>query len=489
MRSAFDDILHEATIGRIRQALADGALSCVDVVDWHLARIRAHDQRGLTLNAIIALDPTAQAAAAALDRRLQAGGPIGPLHGIPVVVKDNIDVDGLPTTGGCAALRGLVPAGNATVVDRLRGAGAVILGKSNMSEFAWGVIDTLGSALPGFTRNPYDTAYASGGSSGGTGVAVSANFAVAGLGTDTGCSVRAPAAINAIVGLRPTHGRVSCRGVMPMNADWDTVGPMARTVDDVAVLLDVVAGHDPGDPLTEPARDRPSAFAPDDGGGASPSGLRIGVLRALMAGDDTHPEVLAALDAALDTLRGGGATVVDPLPIATLPPFRADMWYRRFKFDLNRYLAALGDRAPHGSLTEILASGQVHPFYLPTLRDMDAVSTPPEDAPDREEKYANRREIQRIVLTALEQQAVDAIVFPTFRYPPKRNGDHLTPVGNNNSLAAICGFPALSVPMGFTRGGLPLGLQFLGPPWSERRLLQAGRLYERLSNHRRPPAV
>ena len=181
--------------------------------------------------------------------------------------------------------------------------------------------------------------------------------------------------------------------------------------------------------------------------------------------------------------------MVDPLPIATLPPFRSDMWYRRFKFDLNRYLAALGDRAPHDSLAAILASGQVHPFYRQLLRDMDAISAPPEDDPDREEKYSNRKEIQNIVLTALEDQSVDAVVFPTFRYPPKRNGDKLTPPGHNNALASICGFPALSVPMGFTRNGLPLGLQFLGPPWSERRLLQAGRLYEHLSNHRRPPLV
>ena len=238
----------EATVATLHEGYRQRDYSVSDVVTACLRRIEELDRRGPTLNAMITLADDVEVQIDAVERSVSSSSELPALYGVPVAIKDNINVAALPTTGGCAGLEELIPSADAEVVARLKAAGAIILGKSSMSEFAWGTYDTQNSVIEGYTRNPYDTDYAAGGSSGGSGVAVAAGYCVAALGTDTGCSVRAPASINGLVGLRPTHGLISMKGVMPMNADWDTVGPMARTLEDLAVVLDVITGssHAPG---------------------------------------------------------------------------------------------------------------------------------------------------------------------------------------------------------------------------------------------------
>lgn len=480
-------MLHETTIRRLRGAIAAGELTCVQIARWHLDRIHAHDQQGATLNAFVSINPAAEDEARARDGDVRSGAPVGRLCGVPIVVKDNIDVAGLPTTGGCAALRNLRPAEDAAVVRRLREAGAVILGKTNMSEFAWGAEETIGSALPGYTRNPYNTAYACGGSSGGSAVAVAANLAIAGLGTDTACSVRAPAAINALVGLRLTWGLVSCAGVMPMNADWDTVGPLARTVDDAAILLKAMAGDRRRD-LPADARNE-EGWAFDVDGVSDAAAARLGVLRAIIPEGDIDSEVLTTFEAAMEAVRSVGTEVTDAVSISA--PMHVDcwMWYRRFRHDVDGYLSAHGDRSPHANLASVLTSGQVHPWYVDLLRELNAIKELPSENPFRREMDRIQTDLRAQLLQAMDDAGLDALAFPTFCHPPRRNGDLLAPSGNNNAIASCAGFPALSLPMGFTQAGLPLGLQLLGRPWSERRLLEIGRTFEAVTRHRRAPAI
>jgi Asp-tRNA(Asn)/Glu-tRNA(Gln) amidotransferase A subunit family amidase len=483
-----DAMLHETTIRRLHSAIVAGELTSVQAARWYLERINTHDQQGVTLNAFVTLNPAAEDEARARDQELKAGEAPGLLHGIPIVIKDNIDVAGLPTTGGCKALRKLVPQGDATVVRHLRNAGAVILGKTNMSELAWGCDDTIGSALPGFTRNPYDTVYTCGGSSGGTAVAVSANLATAGIGTDTTCSVRAPASINALVGLRPTFGLISCSGVMPLTTEWDTIGPLTRSVEDAAILLKAMVGYNNSNPPTGAVSKTSQPFDVDALLPDAES-FRLGVPRELVCEDGTDAEVLEMFDKAMQVLRSVGTVVKDPVSGPALPSFDSTIWYRRFRHDFDNYLASHGSSSPHASLTSVLESGQIHPWYETKLWELNEIDETPGENPYRKDMNLVKAKLQAQLLKRLNNNGLDALVFPTFCYPPKRNGDMLGPSDDNNGLAACAGFPALSIPMGFTKRGLPLGLQLLGRPQSEQRLLQIASTFEALTRHRYPPPI
>jgi amidase len=478
----------EATISGIHAAYARGSLTAWKLTQMYLDRIAAYDQKGPMLNSIITVNPASLNQAAALDRAYQSSGLVGPLHGIPLIVKDNLNTKDMPTTGGSDALRHSTPPDDAFVIKKLVQAGAIIHAKSSMSEFAWGSIDTINSVLPGYVRNPYNTAYASGGSSGGTGAAISASFAVAGLGTDTGLSVRSPASTNCLVGLRPTLGLISCNGLIPVNADWDTVGPIARTARDLAIMLDVLAGYDPGDEHTAANQGNiPETYTRALEEGAL-NGMRIGVLRQAFLPEKADPEVIDLTERAVLDLRAAGAEVVDPLDI---PEARETIqsvdWYKRFRHDLNGYLGTLGPDAPVKTLQDIIDSKKVHPFYLELLKSLQAWPHGLEDDPKLPEKREVERRMRTGFLRALEGSNLDAIVFPTFNYPPKRNGDRYTPAGSNNLYASVTGFPALVVPMGFVKAGLPVGLQFIGAPWSEPGLIRAGYGYEQATRHRRLP--
>src|SRR6059036_219690 len=315
--------VEEITIAQLHAGYLEGKTTAREVTEAYLERIAAYDKRGPYLNALITVNPNAVADAANLDAALKSNGKLtGPLHGIPIIVKDNIDTSDMPTSSGVALFKDFIPTRDAFIVQRLHVAGAIILAKSSLSELAMGLADTINSVLPGFTRNPYNTAYASGGSSGGTGVAIAANFGTVGIGTDTGGSVRAPSSINNLVGIRPTVGLVSRTGMAPLDSQRDTPGPMTRTVEDAARLLDVIVGSDPADPRTAGAEARipPTYTAFLDRAGLKDA--RIGVLRQVFKlQDGADARVVELFETAIADLRRAEAQIVDDFVVAGFERF------------------------------------------------------------------------------------------------------------------------------------------------------------------------
>lgn len=482
--------VQEAEIEEIHRAFREGRLTSRALVAAHLARIDAYDRRGPSLNSLITINPDALAVADSLDLLLRRTGRlVGPLHGIPVIVKDNYDTRDLPTTAGSLALAGSVPPDDAFQVRRLREAGAIVLAKSNMAEFAFTPYETVGSMLPGHTRNPYDPTRTTAGSSGGTAAAVAASLGVVGLGTDTGNSIRGPAAHQALVGIRSTMGLTSRDGIAPLYLDRDIGGPMARTVADAVKVLDVIAGPDPADPVTAASRGR----VPPEGYAASLRadglrGKRIGVVRQLSNTATADSAVLVRFEEALQAMRGAGAEVVD-VQIPELDTITGSLWCGRFKTDINAYLATRGPSAPVKSLDEIVASGKFHPSIAGRLRDFQRFTSPEEDEGCRQ-ATANVPKLRAGVRAVLSAGRLDALAYPTWSNPPRLIGDLNTPHGNNSwQLSPPTGFPAISVPMGYVYGSLPVGLQILGDAWTEPLLIEIAYSYEQATRHRRPPAT
>lgn len=480
--------VEEAGIDEIHRAFQEGRLTSRALVEAYLARIDAYDKRGPYLNALITVNPDALAVADSLDRLYRWTGRFaGPLHGIPVIVKDNYDTQDLPTTAGSLALAGSIPPDDAYQVRRLREAGAIVLAKSNMAEFAFTPYETVGSMLPGYTRNPYDPTRVTAGSSGGTAAAVAANFGAVGLGTDTGNSIRGPSAHQALVGIRSTMGLTSRDGIVPLYLDRDVGGPMARTVADAVAVLDVIAGHDSADPVTAASRGRvPSegyaAYLRADG----LRGKRIGVVRQLSNTPTADTAVLARFEEALEAMRRQGAEVVD-VRIPELDTLQGSLWCGRFKTDINAYLASLCPRAPVRSLDEIVASGKYHPSIAGRLRDFQRFTSPEEDKECRE-AAANVPRLRAGVRAVLSAGRLHALVYPTWSNPPRLIGDLNTPHGNNSwQISPPTGFPAITVPMGYVHGNLPVGLQILGDAWTEPLLIEIAYAYEQATRHRRPP--
>jgi amidase len=482
--------IEEATIASIHAAYRAGTATAESVTRAHLARIEAYDKKGPALGAIILTNPEALADAAALDAQYQKTGNFrGPLHGIPVLIKDNYDVGGLQTTGGSAALLGWVPQQDSTAVRKLRAAGAIILAKTTMSEWARGGLDNINSVLPGFARNPYNTAYATGGSSGGTGAGLAASFGVVGLGSDTWGSIRNPSSNNALAGLRPSWALVSRAGMIGLYDARDTAGPMARSVADLAALLDVIAGVDAADPATTGADGKipPSYGAALSREGAR--GKRLGVLRQAFPPEASDPQVIALLERAIGDLRGLGAAIVDPLIVPEFAQFPPRMHPQsEVRAALERYLATTGPTFPK-SIAAIVASGKFHPLHEVGLKETAIAPAPARDPIVRElEDFEIRmREAYR---GAMARERIDALILPVACYPPKLNGDrNTTPAGATTWIASGLHWPAAVVPMGYTYEDLPSGLQIIGLPWSEERLLQIAYAYEQATHHRKPPAT
>jgi Asp-tRNA(Asn)/Glu-tRNA(Gln) amidotransferase A subunit family amidase len=483
--------LEEATIAQIHAAMGAGALTCRGLVEQYLRRIDVYDKNGPALNAIVAINPDALRVADELDRRFVRQGVTGPLHCVPVIVKDNFETVGLPTTAGSLSLKGFVSSRDAFMVRRLREAGAVVLAKSNMAEFAFSPYETVNSILPGYTRNPYALDRVTAGSSGGTAAAVAANFGAVGLGTDTGNSIRGPSAHQSLVGIRSTMGLTSRAGIVPLYLSADIAGPMARTVADAAAVLQVVAGEDPDDPVTVNSRGRvpPSyaAFLQADG----LRGARIGVLRQAYERTTTDPEVVQLFRAAIDDMRRQGATIVDPVVVDSLE-VRLRGWTENcdpFKHDFEQWLAGHGGRAPVRSLKEVIESRKFHPSIQKRLEAAQAFDQPLETAPGCVQRDAFRAWLRTAVLRVMDDNKLDALVYPTWSNPPRLIGDLNTPHGDNNQLfSPSTGFPAITVPMGYLRGGvLPAGVQFFGRAWSEPVLIKLAYAYEQATKHRRPP--
>jgi amidase len=470
----------EKTIPELQEAMRAGTVTAAQLVDAYLARIEAYDRKGPRINSIIAINPKAREEAAALDRERAARGPRGPLHGIPLVIKDNIDMAGLPTTAGSLAFATLVPADDAFQVKKLRGAGAVILAKTNLQELASGYVTI--SSMGGQTKNPYDLTRNPGGSSGGTGAAVAANLAAAGLGTDTCGSIRTPASHNALVGLRSTMGLASRDGVFPMSHSQDITGPLARTVADVAILLDATAGVDPADPATKLGEGRAPKSYRDALKADALKGARIGVLRNLFGTAPEDNEAGTVVRRALDELKKQGAEVID----VAIPDYDGIMSGTslidaEFKADINAYLS----RVPGGpvrTLGDAIDGGLLHAAIDPSARNRNAVVP---DAARSQQVTAKREAVRRIVTAAFDEHRLDAMAYPTMRRKPSRIGEGQP--GSTCSLSAVSGLPALSVPAGVTNDGLPIGLELLGRAFDESRLLALAYSYEQASHTRRPP--
>jgi amidase len=496
--------VEETTIAQVQSAYLAGKTTAREVVQAHLDRIAAYDHRGPFLNALITINPRALDEAAALDAKLKATGELtGPLHGIPVILKDNLDVAGLPMSSGFQGWKNYVPPTDAPLVAKIRAAGGIVLAKSSLSEFARGGGDNINSVLSGFARNPYNTARATGGSSGGTGAALAASFGVIGIGTDTGGSVRMPAAHNALAGLRPTVGLVSRTGVVPLDGVRDTAGPMARTVTDLAILLDVIVGPDPEDPATQRAEGHiaPSyrAILRAD----SLKGARLGVLRQIFTAKVTDPRILAHFEATLAELRAAGAEIVDPFTIPELDSIpRPPQTAAQFKADLTAWIAK-HPGVPYPSVKEIADSKLLHPLHQQGFDDA-VKALPPAEDPATVEGARNEQRYRDLFTAAMAAQKIDAVVFPTWAQLPAVNGDRNTqltddprpapnagPTALGSSLTFVGSslqWPALSVPAGYI-DGLPVGLQILGRAWDEARIVSYAFAYEQATHYRLPPST
>ena len=485
----------EATIDDVHRAIASGRATCEQVVQAYLTRIETYD-RASGLNAVTVANPRALERARAIDRRLAAGEPVGELYCITVLVKDNFDTHDLPTTGGSVAMLDSRPPDDAFMVRRLREADAIVIAKTNMAEWAFSPRQTRSSSY-GITANAYDLDRVPAGSSGGTASAVAASFGTVGLGTDTGNSIRGPASHLALFGIRSTLGLTSRDGVIPLVLDRDVAGPLTRTVADGARVFEVVAGYDPADPMTELGRDRhPPGYRTAlraDG----LHGLRIGVLRALARPEDADPEILALFDAALEDLRRGGATLVDPFVIPALADhLAADNFCPRFRYDLRGYLESLGDRAPFDDVMVAFERGQHADYVADRLAFFGGypADVPPErwDPPcPAFPHHPGRRAYLDAVLEAMDAAGVDAVVHPTWTHPPAPLASAVADYRGDNSqlVAPATGLPAATVPMGFGGGALPAGLQILARPYAEPMIFRIAYAYEQATRHRRAPAA
>ena len=471
--------VHEATIAELQRAMAQGQTSSLELVNAYLARIAAYDTRGPALNAMIRLDPGARAEARRLDRERREGRVRGPMHGIPIILKDNFNTATMPTSGGSLALAGHQTADDAFVVRRLRDAGAIILGKSNMHELAAGI--TTISSLGGQTLNPYDPRRCPGGSSGGTGAAIAASFAAVGWGSDTCGSIRIPAAFGSLVGLRPTQGLVSRSGVMPLSHTQDIAGPLARTVSDLAIALDVTVGLDAADAQTRVLQGRTTPRFTDSLSSVPLRGARIGILRNYFT--DADGEILDTVRSAVGTMARAGADTIS-VNVAAFDSLLAGtgMINLDHKFDLVDYFAATpGARVT--SLTGLLATGLHHDALEARFRLAD--STGVRGGPAYERALAKQRTTRDAIVALMDSLRLDVLVYPTMRRKPVLAGD--PQLGATCALSAQTGLPALTVPAGFTAEGLPVGIELMGRPFSDVRLVSLAYAFEQLGPRRRSP--
>lgn len=489
--------LEEITILGLQAGMKSGKWTARSIAQMYLARIEEIDKRGPSINSIIELNPDALMIAEQLDKERKAKGARGPLHGIPVLIKDNIDTaDRMMTTAGSLALVGSVPLKDAFIVQRLRAAGAVILGKTNLSE--WANIRSSHSSSGwsgrgGQTKNPYALDRNPCGSSSGSGVAVASNLAAAAIGTETDGSVVCPSSANSLVGIKPTLGLVSRSGIIPIAHSQDTAGPMARTVADAAILLGALAGVDPDDAVTEESRGRSSAdytqFLQADG----LRGARIGVLRKSFGFND---QVDTLINASIEEMRKRGAVIIDPVEIETSGKFdetELEVLLYELKADLNKYLASLGPRAPVHSLKEVIEfneknSDREMPYFGQDLF-IKAEAKGPLTSKEYVEALEKNQRLSRVegIDATMLKHKLDAMVAPTGgpAWPTDLvNGDHFT--GGYSSPSAVAGYPHLTVPAGYLRG-LPVGISFFAGAYSEPVLIKLAFAFEQATKLRRPP--
>ncbi|HJZ72457.1 MAG TPA: amidase family protein [Vicinamibacterales bacterium] len=472
----------EATVLETQAALAAGTITSEDLVRMYLARIDAFDKTGPAINAMIRLNAHALTEARALDAERRAKGARGPLHGIPILLKDNYDTFDMPTSAASLSLATSIPPDDGYLVRRLREAGAIFLGKTNMHEFAFGI--TTISSLGGQTLNPYDLRRNPGGSSGGTGAGVTANFAVIGMGSDTCGSIRIPSSHNSLVGLRVTQGLFSRDGIIPLALTQDVGGPLARTVEDIAVILDETAGVDPNDPATQVAAFHTPASYTNFLRTGRLRGARFGLMTDVLVTTPADQEVADVILRAKQELQSLGATVID----VVIPDFanvsNTSVITMEFKENLDAYLAAT-PAAPFKTLQEIFNSGLFHPSLTTVLTNALASGTNTQAYRDR---LAGRVIFRQALVRAMDDDHLDGLIYPTIRQKPIFVPATNQP-GSNCRVSAQSGLPAISVPVGFTTDGIPVGMEFLGREFVEGDLLEIAFSWEQATHHRRLPAT
>ena len=479
--------LSELTVTDIHKAYKEGNYSSQQLVEAYLDRIELLDKK---TNALTVINPNALSIAKELDEEFQKTNVLRPLHGIPLIVKDNINTKGLPTTAGALALKDFIPNEDAFIIQKLVNAGAIIIAKSNMAEWAFSAMHTE-SSTAGTTRNPYNLNHVPAGSSGGTASSIAANFAVIGLGTDTGNSIRGPSSHCALVGFRTTLGLVSRSAIIPLYLRNDVVGPMCRTVEDATNVLEVIAGYDSSDPITKHSEGKIPAnykqFLIKEG----LQGARIGVLRELSE-DNPDSEIKILFDQAISDLDSLGAQVIDPVIVSDFSSLRQNQWCASFRKDVESYLATYVKKDSLKTLEDIIRIGSKSKHASERL-ELFAKNSGRWNNPEIEclDAYNDSRRVafREAIVKVMDSLHLDAIVYPSWNNKPARidffkeeyKGD------NNQIIAPHTGLPAFTVPMGFSNGNLPAGLQFLGRMYDEPTLIKLTYSYEQGTKHRIPP--
>lgn len=477
------DVVYERPVVELQAEMTAGRMTSLQLVDLYRARVAAYDHQGPSLNAIITLNPRARADAQALDDERKAGRVRGPLHGIPVLVKDNYSTADMPTTGSSIALAGFLTGKDAFQVAKLRAAGAVILGKTNMHELASGV--TNASSLGGQTCNPYDPTRIPGGSSGGTGAAIAASFAAIGWGSDTCGSIRIPAASNNLFGLRPTKGLSSIAGIIPLSHTQDVAGPLARTVTDLAIGLDATIGADPNDPATQLMSGRPPVVFMKALDANALRGARIGDFTQFFGTQPEDQEATLIVRAALARMKDAGAEIVEvAIPGLDSIIARAGVIDAEFKFDFMDFMAPFAN-APVKTLQEIIDRGLYHNAIDVSLKRRNATAARTSDAYTA--SLARREVAKRMVESLLDSLRLDGIAYPTVRRKPTVIGQTQPP--GNCQLSAVTGLPSMTMPAGFTPDSLPIGLEITGRTLSDARLVALAFSYEQAARPRRAPRL
>jgi len=481
--------LQEATIESVHRAFAAGRLTCTQLTRLYLARIEAYNLRGPALRAVLTVNPRALEAAAEMDRAYAANpASAAPLHCVPIVLKDNFNTADMPTTAGNVSMKSSRPKADAFTVGKIRQAGALVLAKTNLQEFARGGLSI--SSLGGQVLNPYDLTRTPGGSSGGTGAAVAANLALIGTGSDTGQSIRSPSSANNLVGIRPTRGLVSRSGVIPNSQTQDEVGPLARTVRDAALLLDVMAGYDPADPITAFGKGRSPKSYTEQLRSDALKGARIGVLTNLSGREDRHREVNAVMQRAIATMEQLGATAV-PLALTEYDTLSSQVVTSDYEARtvMDRYFAALPSDAPVKSFAQLVAAktSAVQATLEQEIAVVDGMNSQA-----YKDRMLNRDRLRLAVAKFMADNNLDAVLYPHQRIlvVPAGSQDQFE---RNGTLSNSTGYPAVTFPAGFSAPtqtaplGVPVGAELLGPDYSEARLLAFAYAFEQAAKPRKPP--
>ncbi|WP_246540370.1 amidase family protein [sulfur-oxidizing endosymbiont of Gigantopelta aegis] len=486
----------ETTIAQLQQAIKNQTSDCEQITGQFIKRIQSYD-KSTHLNAIILINKNALQRAKSLDQQWQKTHKMSSLHCVPVILKDNFNTADMPTEAGSIALKGSQPAQDAFMVKRLRDAGAIIIAKSNMAEWAFSAYQTI-SSTHGETLNAYNLDFVPAGSSGGTASAIAANFGVIGMGTDTGNSIRGPAAYLSLVGLRSTLGMTSRSGIVPLLANRDVAGSLTRTVTDAAKTFSVLAGYDKNDSITHNEVARLKTDYTIFLNKSALQGVRLGVMRQIYDTELADFEVIDLMDQAIVDLRQAGAVIIDPFEIKNFKTLsKATGFCSRFRYDLNQYLnhTVFSDNtsAPIKKFQDIIEQKLFSEQSAADMKWAEAVHIAPKMMQPPCVGVQNdprRKAFLNAVVDAMDKANIDAIIYPSWSNPPRRVGDNNSPHGDNSPIIAPhTGQPAITVPMGYTQGNLPAGLQFLARPFDDGKLLAYAFAYEQYSLHRKAPVL